>query len=46
MEELVGEGGRIVTTSTLLDSWIRRPFVARDLGRGILEGLKYESLRA
>ena len=46
MEELVGEGGRIVATSTLLDNWIRRPFVAWDLGRGILEGLKYESLGA
>ena len=44
VEELVGKGGRIVATSTLLDNWIRRPFVAWDLGRRILEGLKYESL--
>ena len=28
VEQCVGKGGRIVATSTLLDNWIRRPFVA------------------
>ena len=46
VEELVGKEGRIVATSTLLDNWIRRPFVAWDLGKRILEGLKYERLGA
>ena len=46
VEELVGKGGRIVATSMLLDNWIRRPFVAWDLGKRILEGLKYERLGA